>query len=185
MEQIGIFFGTDTGRTRLIAKQIARRLAARAAAPVNVGRTSVDDFLAYDAFILGTPTLAEGLLPGRSSGLSSDSWEEFLPKLEAANLSGKAVALYGLGEQEKYPANFCDGMGILYDFLQAGGADMVGFWPTEGYAFTASRAVRSNRFVGLALDQVSQAALTETRLDAWLAAVLPALEAALARSRQA
>jgi flavodoxin I len=179
MERIGIFFGTDTGRTRLIAKQIARKLQALASTPVNVGRTSVEEFLAYDAFILGTPTLAEGQLPGRSTGLSADSWEEFLPKLESANMSGKVVALYGLGEQEKYPANFCDGMGILYDFLQARNADMVGAWPDDGYCFTESQAVKGDHFVGLALDQVSQPSLTEARIEGWLSIVLPVLKMAI------
>ena len=52
MAKIGIFFGTDTGRTRLIAKQIAKKLGDSADAPVNIGRTTLDDFLAYDALIL-------------------------------------------------------------------------------------------------------------------------------------
>ena len=51
MAKIGIFFGTDTGRTRLIAKQIAKKLGESADAPVNIGRTSLADFIAYDALI--------------------------------------------------------------------------------------------------------------------------------------
>ena len=69
MDKIGIFFGTDTGRTRLVAKQIAKKLGDTADAPVNIGRTTLADFLAYDHLIVGSPTLGDGMLPGESCGL--------------------------------------------------------------------------------------------------------------------
>ena len=175
MARIGIYFGTDTGRTRLVAKQIAKKLGDIAAAPVNIGRAAVADFAAHDALILGTPTLGDGELPGRSVGLTADSWEEFLPRLDGVDLSGKVVAIYGLGDQEKYPAEFCDAMGLIHDRLLACGARVVGDWPVAGYAFAGSQAVVGDRFVGLALDQINQAALTEGRIDAWLMRVLPEL----------
>ena len=53
--------------------------------------------------ILGSSTLGDGDLPGLSTGLSQPSWEEFLPQLVSANLTGKTVAIYGLGDQKKYP----------------------------------------------------------------------------------
>ena len=110
MSKIGIFFGTDTGRTRLVAKQIARKLGDRAASPANIGRTSVADFCAFDACILGTPTLGKGELPGLSTGLAAESWEEFLPRLEGVDLRGKVFALFGLGDHKKYPDEFVDAL---------------------------------------------------------------------------
>lgn len=176
MARIGIFFGTDTGRTRLVAKQIARKLGDTAAAPVNIGRTSLVDFLAYDALILGTPTLGQGALPSAdNTTLSAPSWEEFLPQLEGADMSGKVVALYGLGDQQKYPDEFVDALALLYDRVAACGARIVGEWPIAGYEFKASQAVIDDCFVGLALDQDNQAALTEGRLDTWLAQIRPEL----------
>lgn len=175
MARIGIFFGTDTGRTRLLAKQIARKLGDAADAPVNVGRTSVEDFLAYEALILGSPTLGAGELPGLSTGLSQPSWEEFLPQLFDADLSGKRIAIYGLGDQKKYPDEFVDAIGLIHDALLARGARVIGHWPVEGYEFTASRAVDGNHFLGLAIDQINQPLLTEARVDAWLAQIRPEL----------
>lgn len=175
MARIGIFFGTDTGRTRLLAKQIARKLGDAADAPVNVGRTSVEDFLAYEALILGSPTLGAGELPGLSTGLSQPSWEEFLPQLADADLSGKRIAIYGLGDQKKYPDEFVDAIGLIHDVLLARGARVIGHWPVEGYEFTASRAVDGNHFLGLAIDQINQPLLTEARVDAWLAEIRPGL----------
>lgn len=176
MARIGIFFGTDTGRTRMLAKRIAKKLGDAAAAPVNIGRTGLDDFLAYDALILGTPTLGQGALPSAdNTTLSAPSWEEFLPRLDGIDLSGKVVALYGLGDQVKYPDEFVDALAPLYDRIAACGARVVGEWPVAGYEFKASQAVIDDRFVGLALDQDNQAALSEGRIDAWLEQIRPEL----------
>jgi flavodoxin I len=175
MARIGIYFGTDTGRTRLIAKQIAKKLGDLAAPPVNIGRSSLDDFLAWPALILGSPTLGEGELPGGTVGLTQPSWEEFLPQLADADLSGKVIALYGLGDQQKYPDNFVDAIGLLHDALAARGARLVGRWPRAGYQFTTSLALDGDEFLGLPLDQHHQALQTESRLDAWLAQITPEL----------
>jgi flavodoxin I len=171
MAKIGIFFGTDTGRTRLIAKQIAKKLGDLADAPVNIGRTTLADLLAYDALILGSPTLGDGELPGQSVGLAQPSWEEFLPQLADADLSGKTVAIFGLGDQKKYPNEFVDAIGHLHDAFAARGARVVGRWPTAGYEFTASQSVDGEHFLGLALDQHHQPVLTEGRIDTWLAEI--------------
>lgn len=171
MAKIGIFFGTDTGRTRLIAKQIAKKLGEAAEAPVNIGRTTLEDFLAYDALILGSSTLGDGELPGLSTGLSQPSWEEFLPLLADADLSGKVVAIFGLGDQKKYPNEFVDAIGIIHDAVVARGARALGYWPTTGYEFDDSQAVDGDHFLGLPLDQINQPVFTEQRLDTWLAQI--------------
>jgi flavodoxin I len=175
MARIGIFFGTDTGRTRLIAKQIAKKLGDAADVPVNIGRVTVADFLAYDALIVGSPTLGDGELPGQSVGLSQPSWEEFLPQLAEVDLTGKTIAIFGLGDQKKYAEEFVDAIGLLHDAFADAGARMVGRWPTDGYEFTASKAVDGNDFLGLALDQHHQPVLTEARIDSWLAQIRPEL----------
>ena len=175
MARIGIFFGTDTGRTRLIAKQIAKKLGDAADAPVNIGRTTLADFLAYQALIVGSPTLGDGELPGQSVGLSQPSWEEFLPQLADADLTGKTIAIFGLGDQKKYPNEFVDAIGHIHDAVAARGARVVGRWPTTGYEFAASQAVDGDEFLGLALDQHHQPVLTEERIATWLSQIKPEL----------
>ncbi|NMG60515.1 flavodoxin FldA, partial [Geitlerinema sp. P-1104] len=49
---------------------------------------------------------------------------------------------------------------------QLGGAT-VGYWPTDGYEFEESKAVRDGKFVGLALDEDNQSEMTEERVQAW------------------
>lgn len=174
MARIGLFFGTNTGKTRKVAKMIKKRFDDDTMADaLNVNRASVEDLAQYQFLIIGTPTLGDGELPGLSSDCESESWEEFLPKLQDVDLSGKTVAIFGLGDQVGYPEEFLNAMGILYDFVVERGARVVGAWPTEGYEFEASEAVRDGKFVGLALDLDNQSGLTEERLNTWLKLIAP------------
>jgi flavodoxin I len=180
MHKIGIFFGTDSGTTRLIAKKIARNIKSRlgeqaTSKPVNVNRIDEDQLLTYQALILGTPTYGEGVLPGKKNGTQESSWSEFLPLLEAKKFNGIRIALYGLGDQETYPNHFADALMDLYKFFTTRGAIIVGGCDTEGYAFHHSKAVLNGRFVGLVLDQHLQHLLTDQRIDQWLDDTLPQL----------
>lgn len=169
MARIGLFFGTDTGKTRKVAKMIKKKFDDDIMAkPVNVNRADPADVAAYDFLILGTPTLGDGLLPGLSADCEDESWEEFLPKLEDVDFSGKTVAIYGLGDQIGYAGEFVDAMIEIYDLVVEKGGKVVGAWPTDGYEFDHSESVVDGKFVGLALDLDNQSNLTDTRLDAWL-----------------
>ena len=114
----------------------------------------------YELFILGTPTYFDGELP--------DSWDEFLPELEDADLSGKKVAVYGLGDQQHYPVSFADGVGLLASYMEELGATIVAETSTEGYSYEHSVAECDGRFLGLVLDPTNQPELTDQRLAAWL-----------------
>jgi flavodoxin I len=116
--------------------------------------------------------VGEGQLPGASAD-SEASWEEAMAKLAGVDLSGKTVALFGLGDQSRYPERFASGLRDLYEFVISKGAAVVGQWPTEGYEFEQSRAVVDGQFVGLVLDLSNQSQLTEARLDAWLKQIAP------------
>ena len=169
MAQIGVFFGTNTGRSRKVAKLIKKSYSDEIMAdPVNVNRTTPEDFLAYSYLILGTPTLGDGLLPGLSADCEQESWEEFLLKLENQDFTGKTIALYGLGDQVGYGHEFVDALLELHTFFADRGAKLVGTWTTEGYEFEHSQAVVDGQFLGLALDLDNQANLTDERIDLWL-----------------
>ena len=86
-------------------------------------------------------------------------WEEFLPQLEDVDFNGKTVALYGMGDQDKYPDEFVDAMGIIYEFVVARGAKVVGTWSADEYDFISSKALVDDEFVGLVLDQENQKGL--------------------------
>lgn len=169
MPRIGLFFGSNTGNTRRIAKMIKKLYDDDTMAEaLNVNKATPELVASYDYLILGTPTLGEGEMPGLDTDCQQASWAEFLPQLTDVDFTGKTVALYGLGDQEKYPDNFVDAMGMLYEFVTARGARVVGFWPTDGYEFIASKAEEDGEFVGLVLDQDNQKMLTDDRLQTWL-----------------
>lgn len=176
MATVGIFFGSDTGKTRKVAKMIHDALGSDAvAAPMNINKASLDDLLAYDALILGTPTLGTGQLPGLDADCQAESWSEFAPELETADLNGKTVALFGLGDQQSYPDDFVSAMGELYDIVSEAGAKVIGAWPTAGYEFNDSAALDGDQFVGLALDQDNQSDQTVERIHQWVSSIKAAL----------
>jgi flavodoxin I len=176
MKQIGIFFGTETGTTRLIAKKIHKLLGDELAdKPVNVNRIAVEDFLQYDALILGIPSYGEGDLPGRSVGCIESNWEEFLKLLGEVELSGKRIALFGLGAQERYSDRFASSLFQLYRVMKDLGATIVGDWSAEGYEFNHSASVIDGQFVGLIIDQRTQGMLTDERIATWVNQIKPLL----------
>ena len=169
MPRIGLFFASSTGNTRRIAKLIKKRYDDDTMADaVNVSKASADLVAGYSHLIFGTSTLGGGQLPGLSTDCMGGGWEEFLPQLKDVDFKGKTVALFGLGDQDKYPDEFVDAMGIIYEFVVARGAKVSGAWPADEYDFISSKALVDDEFVGLALDHENQKALTDARLDAWL-----------------
>lgn len=174
MPRIGLFFASSTGNTRRIAKAIKKKFDDDTMADaLNVNKATPELLAGYSHLILGTSTLGGGQLPGLSTDCMGGGWEEFLPKIEQLDFSGKTVALFGLGDQSKYPDEFVDAMGIIYQFVVARGAKVVGQWPADDYDFISSKALVDEEFVGLALDQENQKLLTDTRLDAWLKLIAP------------
>lgn len=180
MKKIGIIFGTDTGTTRLIAKKMAKKLGDIADKPVNINRIGLHELMQYDILILGTPTYGQGQLPGKDTNIAEGSWADFLPDLEKADLTGKVVALYGLGNRDKYAERFADSLFYLYEAVKNCGATIIGSWSTEGYEYEFSKAEVDGRFVGLVLDHNSQGLLTDQRIDGWLEMITPQFNQSLA-----
>ena len=158
---VHVIYGSDSGRTRAAAGKIAAKLDGKV---IDIKDASTDDFEGCDLLVLGVPTYGIG-------ELQSD-WEEGIDTLNAAELSGKKVALFGLGDQAGYPDSFVDAIGTLYDALIEKGANVVGFTDTKGYEFEGSTAVRDDKFVGLVLDQDNQAGKSEKRIAAWTSQIL-------------
>ena len=106
MNKIGLFFGTETGTTRLIAKKMQKMLGDEVCdKPLNVNRITPDEMLRYDALILGTPSYGVGEIPGNGvSGCFEPNWAEFLAQMPAnPDFSGKRIAFFGLGAQNATP----------------------------------------------------------------------------------
>ena len=163
MVRIGIFFGSSTGNTEAVAAKIHEALGGNADAPKSIADATADELAGYDYLILGTSTWGAGDL--------QDDWDDALSMLESTELSGKKVAVFGLGDQEGYPDTFVDGIGIIADVAAAQGADIVGSVPTDGYDFDDSKAVKDGKFIGLPLDDDTQESLTDQRIAGWVSQI--------------
>ena len=118
-----------------------------------------------DALICGAPTWHTGADEQRSG----TAWDEFLyDRLPSMDLTGKKVAIFGLGDQGGYGDNFCDAAGELYDCFTAQGAEVVGFTDTSDYDYSESKSVRDDKFCGLLCDEDNEYDKSEGRAGAWI-----------------
>ncbi|MCD4758371.1 MAG: flavodoxin [Arcobacteraceae bacterium] len=153
-----IFYASSTGNTSGVAKDIAKILGS--VETFDIASTGVEKIKEYDKIILGSSTWGEGDL--------QDDWEELWDDFSEIDFSGKIVALFGLGDQDGYPDNYVDAMGLIYEKVIENGAKVVGLWDvTDEYFHDESHAIKDGSFVGLALDDDNQNELTQERVTAW------------------
>ena len=62
-------------------------------------------------------------------------------------------------------------MGELYNGIKDSGAKFIGCVDTDDYSFDDSEAVINGKFIGLPLDDINEDDKTDTRIDAWVAAI--------------
>lgn len=161
MKKIGLFYGTTTNKTAIIAKKIKEAFGDVTIDVIPVEEVTGEHFTSYDNVIVGAATWFDGELPSH--------WDEVKPELEAMNMKGKKIAIFGLGDQVKYTENFVDGIGLLADTFESVGAKIVGLTSVEGYTFEGSRAVKDGKFLGLAIDFENQSKLNDERVKSWVA----------------
>jgi len=146
-----------------VALRIFERLEKPGTAIHDLAETRATEMMNYHNLILGIPTWGIGEI--------QDDWLAVFPGMESLDLRDKTVALFGLGDQESYPDTFADALGKLLDALGPTGCRIKGRWPSGGYDFENSLALRGGEFVGLVLDEDNQAELTELRIRDWLGAL--------------
>lgn len=156
---IAVIYGSAMGNTEGAANTIASKLGISDV--FNITDIDANKINSYDKLICGTSTWGSGDL--------QDDWDSF--DFSALNLSGKIVAVFGMGDSESYSDTYCGGMGKLAQNLKEAGATLVGEVSTDGYNFESSDAVVDGKFVGLALDNDNQEDQTESRIDAWVAQI--------------
>lgn len=158
---IAIFFGSTTGNTEAAAHQIKEALGELVTFIGDIADTKPADLSRFDVLIFGIPTWDVGEL--------QYDWEDFIPDMHALDLTGKNIALFGLGDSFGYSNNFLDAMGLLWDELKVLGAPkLVGIWPTKGYTFDRSKGLFDpEHFLGLGLDEENESDLHDARIRGW------------------
>ena len=160
---VGIYFATTTGKTEDIAERLHGMLGAAEAPKDLADVDDVSEFTGLDGIICGIPTWNTGA----DSERSGTAWDSMLDDIGALNLSGKKVALFGLGDSSTYTENFCDAMEELHSYFVKAGASMVGYVSKENYTFEESKSVVGDKFCGLPLDEDSESDMTDERLESW------------------
>jgi len=158
MKKVGLFYGTTSGTTKKVAELIKKELGEKSVDLLDIKNIKPADVLKYDNLIFGTSAWGIGDM--------QDDWEYFIDDLVELDLTGKKIALFGLGDQKNYPGSFADGMGTIFCRLPVK-YQVVGFTDTKGYNYYFSSAERDGKFVGLAIDHDSQADKTPERIKKW------------------
>jgi len=162
MAHIGIFYGSTTGNTEDSAKKIAKALDEHQVEIFDVASADAD-FTPYDLILFGSSSWGSGEL--------QDDWEDFIEKVEASDLSGKKVALFGTGDSASYSDTFGGALSHIYEVIQKKGVVLIGRTPTEGYSFDTSDSVVDGQFVGLLLDEDNESEKSEQRISLWLSEI--------------
>ncbi len=161
---IGIYFATTTGKTEDIAERI-HGLLGGAESPIDI--SDVDDLselVNHDGIICGIPTWNTGA----ESERSGTTWDSLLDEISGLSLSGKKVAIFGLGDSSTYTENYCDAMEELHRYFKEAGASMVGYVSKSEYTFEESKSVVGDSFCGLPLDEDSESDMTDSRISKWV-----------------
>lgn len=168
MKRIGIFYGSSTGTTAKVARKIGELLNVSPNDIFDVDGTAPSRLGEYEVILLGSSTWGKGEL--------QNDWFDFSKALDALNLEGKTIAVFGCGN-EKMAKTFCNAVGEIFDIAEKTGARMIGNYNSEGYDFAESRAKIDDTGLmkGLVLDQGNKPALTDKRLKDWTSELLTAI----------
>jgi len=162
MRAVGLFFGTQAGKTEEAAGIIAGMTGLEAK---EIGDVSPKDLEGFDGIIAGVPTWHTGADEQRSG----TRWDDYLEEIRTLNLCGKPVAIFGLGDSVGYGENFCDAIEELHSTFEAAGAKMLGYTPDSGYEYYAdSKSVKDGKFLGLPLDGDNESDMSEDRIKTWV-----------------
>lgn len=159
--KVGLFFGSDTGNTEEVTKDIVEAWKISALEVIEAHQMTVADYARFEIIILGLSTWYDGEL--------QSNFEEFFKAFKTIDFSGKIIAMYGLGDQLGYAEYFVDGLGILGEVIIENGGHIIGMWSTDGYEFEASKGrYNEGYFYGLALDNDNELEMTSGRIKAWI-----------------
>lgn len=160
--KVGLVFGTETGNTEHIAELIQKEWGdGEIEESKNIFDIDLDYFDQFNVLILGIPSWYDGQLQG--------DWEAIFDDLDEVNFKNKAVAIYGLGDQQDWGDYFVDALGELAQKIQGLGATLIGEWSKDGYEFLESKAINADgNFYGLVLDEDWQPELSEERVQKWI-----------------
>ena len=163
MKKTLLMYWPKGGNVEFSAQLIAKKIEDVYVEPIE--DVSLQDIKNHDHIIIGCSTVGASTW---ESTENEEPWTRVMSELEKIGLKDKTVAIFGLGDQVRWPHHFVDGMAIIHEKVSKLGAKLIGSWPVKGYEFMESESQNGDYFCGLALDQDQQAELTEGRIEKWI-----------------
>ena len=163
MKKIALIYWPKKGNVEASAKRIYEKFDRSLIDIFTITEIDVEKLSGYDNIIIGGSTTGAD----HWEDAHKTRWLDFFERLEEVNLSGKKVALFGLGDQVLYPDHFVDGMAQLKSEFVKYDVHFVGCWPADGYEHTGSDSIEDGKFIGLALDEDQQPELSAERIETW------------------
>jgi flavodoxin I len=160
IQKIGVFYGSSTGNTAMIARIIKEHLPEYEVDLFDVAHTSPEKIQEYKCLIFGVATWGNAEI--------QDDFSAFLQGFQKELFKSKLLALFGTGDQETYGNTFADGLGVLYEKMKPYPMKIIGQWENRDYSFESSLALQDDdTFVGLVLDEDNQHDMTISRIKQW------------------
>lgn len=160
MANVGIIYGSNKGDAKDVAEFVGANFDAEI---IDAQNLAADFFTRFTRFIFVASTHAYGELQ-----------KDFKAKLNLvaeADFKGKTIALVGVGNQERHPETFNDGLVEFLPLIR--GAKLVGSSEVGNYTnFTNSLSLINGKFVGLVVDYKGDENWKE-RANAWVTALKP------------
>jgi len=160
-EAVGLLYASQTGNTETVAGYIADAAGLEAE---DVGDYGAEDLAEFDGIIVGCPTWNTGADEYRSG----TAWDDLIDEIKDVDLSGKPVAVFGLGDSGSYGDNFCDGIEELNSTFAAAGAKMIGYVDSGSYSHSESKSDQGGKFLGCPFDEDNESDQSEERAAAWV-----------------
>lgn len=158
MKKIGLFYGTTGGRTTGVVDEFDFNL--RDEVEIFDVSNGIEKIKEFENLILVTPSYGFGELEAH--------WEAVIKDFKQIDLSGKTLALVGLGSQTTFGESFVGALEILYKIIIKNGGKIIGLTSTDGYHFEECEAIVEGKFMGLVLDEENQDDMTPDRIYDWL-----------------
>lgn len=165
MKKILVIYAPQGGYTENIATQISKKIPNALCTLVPGNEVTENLINEFSIIIIGVATLG------------NDTWNSGIQDPDSANLhkiicncdfSGKKIALFGLGNAIMYPSHFIDDVGIFAEYLEQNKAIIVGYTSTEEFTFKDSKALRGDKFCGLAIDFDNEPEKTTPKIETWI-----------------
>ena len=167
MKKTVILYWPEGGSVDKSAHKILAAIKPENADIFNLEEIDINLFDNYSCIIAGGSTVGAETWEEVSG---NNHWTLFRNKCKENKISleGKKIAVFGLGDQIRYPHQFVNDMYEIYHTFTQLNATPTGKWPTKGYRFSSSKAVIDGMFVGLPLDDTNESDKTEKRIDLWI-----------------